>query len=315
MSLRRSRRSSAPRTRARRPAALGRRSRGGVPTYTLASGHQEDRRSCPPAGSPRRLRQARAPIAAPLLSRPPHRHRPCSAGESGCVVRIRRGGSRSGRLRPGSRRVQPSFDPDGPASRSRIHRAPGDVGGGTSSARVWPGAGRAAACPPRRDVIAWTSPKRCCGTPTARSRPTRGALLRARRCTGPWDVCGRNFDGVVSHMALMDIPDLAPAVLRWRAPPGRRLVRVLDRPSVYGGHVANVTTTSRTSRYEEAACRYGTRSRRHAYHRPISAYVQHARERPGFSNGARWWKQHHETSPPPRATCLVSSTPGASASA
>ena len=82
----------------------------------------------------------------------------------------------------------------------------------------------------------------------------------------------RSFDGVVCHMALMDIPDLAATirsvarVLR----PGGSFVFSIVHPC-YAGHVANVTDYLLDHRYAKRVPPDWLP--RHAYHRPIGTYV------------------------------------------
>ena len=82
----------------------------------------------------------------------------------------------------------------------------------------------------------------------------------------------RSFDGVVCHMALMDIPGLAATVAS--------VARVLRQGGwfvfsivhpCYGGHVAIVTDYMLDHRYRKRIPRDWLPA--HAYHRPLGAYV------------------------------------------
>ena len=81
-----------------------------------------------------------------------------------------------------------------------------------------------------------------------------------------------SFDGVVCHMALMDIPDLAAAigavgrVLR----AGGSFVFSIVHPC-YAGHVANLDDYLRAHRYRKAVPPDWLPA--HAHHRPLGAYV------------------------------------------
>jgi ubiquinone/menaquinone biosynthesis C-methylase UbiE len=81
-----------------------------------------------------------------------------------------------------------------------------------------------------------------------------------------------SFDGVVCHMALMDIPDLDPAiasvarVLR----EGGWFVFSIVHPC-YGGHVAILTDYLVDHRYEKRVPPDWLPA--HAYHRPLGSYV------------------------------------------
>ena len=81
-----------------------------------------------------------------------------------------------------------------------------------------------------------------------------------------------SFDGVVCHMALMDVPALAPAigsvarVLR----PGGWFVFSIVHPC-YGGHVAIVDDYLHEHRYAKRVPVDWLPA--HAYHRPLGAYV------------------------------------------
>ena len=103
-----------------------------------------------------------------------------------------------------------------------------------------------------------------------------------------------SFDGVACHMALMDIPDLAPAIFS--------VARVLRRGGwfvfsivhpCFRGHVENVADYLADSRYEKRVPWNALPA--HAYHRPISAYVNTLAEA-GLST-VRMVEQHHEASP------------------
>jgi ubiquinone/menaquinone biosynthesis C-methylase UbiE len=81
-----------------------------------------------------------------------------------------------------------------------------------------------------------------------------------------------SFDGVLSHMALMDIPDLAATI--------RSVARVLRRDGwfvfsilhpCYRGHVEIVEDYLLDHRYAKRIARDWLPA--HAYHRPLSAYV------------------------------------------
>ena len=82
----------------------------------------------------------------------------------------------------------------------------------------------------------------------------------------------RSFDGVVCHMALMDIPDLAASiasvarVLRQRG----WFVFSIVHPC-YGGHVAIVTDYLLDHRYRKSVPPDWLPT--HAYHRPLGTYV------------------------------------------
>lgn len=82
----------------------------------------------------------------------------------------------------------------------------------------------------------------------------------------------RSFDGVVSHMALMDIPDLAATI--------GSVARVLRQEGwfvfsivhpCYGGHVAVVTDYLVDHRYRKRVPPDWLPT--HAYHRPLGTYV------------------------------------------
>lgn len=85
-------------------------------------------------------------------------------------------------------------------------------------------------------------------------------------------VANGSFDGVVCHMALMDIPGLAPTVtsvgrvLR----PGGWFVFSIVHPC-YGGHVANVVDYLLDQRYAKRVPPEWLPA--HAYHRPLGMYV------------------------------------------
>jgi ubiquinone/menaquinone biosynthesis C-methylase UbiE len=82
----------------------------------------------------------------------------------------------------------------------------------------------------------------------------------------------RSFDGVVCHMALMDIPELAPTIVS--------VARVLRDGGwfafsivhpCYGGHVAIVTDYLLDHRYRKRLPPDWLPA--HAYHRPLGTYV------------------------------------------
>jgi ubiquinone/menaquinone biosynthesis C-methylase UbiE len=82
----------------------------------------------------------------------------------------------------------------------------------------------------------------------------------------------RSFDGVVCHMALMDIPDLAAtiaAVARVLRPGGWFVFSIVH--PCYGGHVAIVTDYLLEHRYRKHIPPDWLPT--HAYHRPLSTYV------------------------------------------
>ena len=83
----------------------------------------------------------------------------------------------------------------------------------------------------------------------------------------------RSFDGVVCHMALMDIPDLASTIVS--------VARVLrDRGwfvfsivhPCYRGHVEIVTDYLQEHRYQKLLPKEWLPT--HAYHRPLGMYVE-----------------------------------------
>ena len=82
----------------------------------------------------------------------------------------------------------------------------------------------------------------------------------------------RRFDGVVCHMALMDIPRLAPtlASVAGVLGAGGWFVFSIVHPC-YGGHVAIVTDYLREHRYRKRVPPDWLPT--HAYHRPLGAYV------------------------------------------
>ena len=64
------------------------------------------------------------------------------------------------------------------------------------------------------------------------ARP-RGIIYVQADVERPDALAGETFDGVVCNMALMDVPNLEPALRTVsRDPPARRLVRLLDHPSL-----------------------------------------------------------------------------------
>jgi ubiquinone/menaquinone biosynthesis C-methylase UbiE len=82
----------------------------------------------------------------------------------------------------------------------------------------------------------------------------------------------RSFNGVVCHMALMDIPDL-PATISSVARVLRQggwFVFSIVHPC-YGGHVENVTDYLLDHRYQKRVPRDWLPT--HAYHRPLGTYV------------------------------------------
>ena len=95
----------------------------------------------------------------------------------------------------------------------------------------------------------------------------------------------RSFDGVVCHMALMDIPDLAPTigsvarVLRG----GGWFVFSIVHPC-YRGHVDIVTDYLVDHRYRKRLPTDWLPA--HAYHRPLGTYVDQLAQA-GFRNRAR----------------------------
>lgn len=82
----------------------------------------------------------------------------------------------------------------------------------------------------------------------------------------------RRFDGVVCHMALMDIPGLAPtfASVAGVLGAGSWFVFSIVHPC-YGGHVAVVTDYLREHRYRKPVPRDWLPT--HAYHRPLGTYI------------------------------------------
>ncbi len=81
------------------------------------------------------------------------------------------------------------------------------------------------------------------------------------------------FDGVVCHMALMDIPGLRPAitsVARVLRASGWFVFSVVH--PCYGGHVANLTDYLLDHRYRKRVPPDWLPP--HAYHRPLGAYVE-----------------------------------------
>lgn len=99
------------------------------------------------------------------------------------------------------------------------------------------------------------------------------------------------FDGVACHMALMDIPSLAPTirsvarVLR----PGGWFVFSIVHPC-FRGHVEIVADYLAEDRYEKRLP--GDVLPRHAYHRPVNAYVNELAAA-GFRL-ARMLEVHHD---------------------
>ncbi len=82
----------------------------------------------------------------------------------------------------------------------------------------------------------------------------------------------RSFDGVVCHMALMDIPDLAAAtasVARVLRPSGWFVFSIVH--PCYDGHVAIVTDYLLDHRYRKLVPPDWLPA--HAYHRPLGTYV------------------------------------------
>jgi SAM-dependent methyltransferase len=85
-------------------------------------------------------------------------------------------------------------------------------------------------------------------------------------------LAGRTFDAVVCHMALMDIHDLASAlesVARVLRDDGRFVFSIVH--PCYHGHVQVVADYSTDHRYAKRVRREWLPP--HAYHRPISTYV------------------------------------------
>lgn len=81
-----------------------------------------------------------------------------------------------------------------------------------------------------------------------------------------------SFDGVVCHMALMDIPGLAStiaSVSRVLRAPGWFVFSIVH--PCYGGHVANLTDYLEDHRYEKRLPPDWLPP--HAYHRPLGMYV------------------------------------------
>jgi ubiquinone/menaquinone biosynthesis C-methylase UbiE len=81
-----------------------------------------------------------------------------------------------------------------------------------------------------------------------------------------------SFDGVVCHMALMDIPGLAPTIASVARVLGERgfFVFSIVHPC-YGGHVAILDEYLRDHRYAKRIPPEWLPS--HAYHRPLGRYV------------------------------------------
>jgi ubiquinone/menaquinone biosynthesis C-methylase UbiE len=100
----------------------------------------------------------------------------------------------------------------------------------------------------------------------------------------------RRFDGVVCHMALMDIPGLAPtlASVAGVLGAGGWFVFSIVHPC-YGGHVAIVTDYLREHRYRKRVPPDWLPT--HAYHRPLGTYVDEL-VRVGFRIG-RLVEAHH----------------------
>ncbi|HZO34687.1 MAG TPA: methyltransferase domain-containing protein [Gaiellaceae bacterium] len=102
------------------------------------------------------------------------------------------------------------------------------------------------------------------------------------------------FDGVACHMALMDMPELDPVI--------RSVARVL-RPAgwfvfsivhpCYAPHVDNVPDYLSESRYEKRIALEALPQ--HAYHRPLSSYVDALAEQRLSID--RMVEQRHETDP------------------
>jgi ubiquinone/menaquinone biosynthesis C-methylase UbiE len=83
---------------------------------------------------------------------------------------------------------------------------------------------------------------------------------------------GETFDGVVCHMALMDVPELEPtvaSVARVLRPDGWFVFSIVHPR--YRPHVDNLSGYLGESRYEKSAPQDALPG--HAYHRPISTYV------------------------------------------